>query len=73
MATNDTEPKEHELLGQLDAIFEQLDDAAKCRAMNWLRAKHIPNGNLPEATRYTFGPAMIPPGHTWPFGTEVIC
>jgi len=32
---------ETEILGELDALLAQLDDAAKERAMAWLRAKHL--------------------------------
>lgn len=70
---------EAEVLGELDALFADLDDGARKRALDWLRAKHIANANLPEATGAARGAAMIGGalggatgiGRVW--DTRVIC
>ena len=61
---DNAKPDECESLGQLDAILGALDEPARMRALEWLRMKCVPNGNLPEALREAL--KTTAGTHEWP-------
>lgn len=46
-------PTEAEVMGELDAAMAKLDDAARKRALDWLRAKYVANSQLPDLNEIT--------------------
>ena len=49
-----TTAEELTALAELSLLLERMDESARIRCLNYLRAKYVPNGNLPESTGVTW-------------------
>lgn len=45
--------KEAESLGKLDDVFAEMGEDERKRALDWLRAKYVPNAQLPDKNAVT--------------------
>ena len=45
--------READLLGKLDDLMAELGEEERVRALDWLRAKYVPNAQLPRINKVT--------------------